>query len=35
MLSFLLTCDIKDVCTDALGLSPLHTQCFASSAYRP
>jgi len=27
-----LKCDIKDVCTDALGLSPLHPQCFASSA---
>ena len=24
--------DIKDVCTDTLGLSPLHPQCFASSA---
>jgi len=32
MLSFLLKCDIKDVCTDALGLSSLHPQCFASSA---
>jgi len=32
MLSFLLKCAIKDVCTDALGLSPLHPQCFASSA---
>jgi len=32
MLSFLLKCDIKDVGTDALGLSPLHPQCFPSSA---
>jgi len=29
--SFLLQCDIKDVGTDALGLSPLHPQYFASS----